>query len=267
MLKLGDLRSAAIPVTFQGKQYHISVAPGDIAPIVLLPGDPGRADYISSKWDSRQLIASHREYKTYTGSYKGIPISVTSTGIGSPSTAIAVEELLRVGARALIRVGTCGAIQREIKPGDLVIATGAVRLEGTSRQYAPIEYPALADYRVVEALVEAAETLGYRYHVGVVASTDSFYLGQGRPGFRGYMTEEASTIIPRLQVLGVKAFEMEASLLFTLGGIYKFPSGCVCAAVANRVTDEFIVDAGVDYAINVANEASRIIHKMLDEGG
>ncbi len=260
---MDDLKSAAIPVTSQGKQYHIDVAPGEIAPIVLLPGDPDRADYISRKWDKRQLVASHREYRTYTGIYKSTPISVTSTGIGSPSTAIAIEELLRVGARAMIRVGTCGAIQRDIRPGDLVIATGAVRLEGTSKQYAPMEYPAVADYRVVEALVEAAKILGYRYHTGIVASTDSFYLGQGRPGFKGFMTEEAASIIPRLQLLGVKAFEMEASLLFTLSGIYGFPAGCICAAVANRITDEFVVNAGVEYAIDVANEASREIYNII----
>ncbi len=260
---MDDLKSAAVPVTSQGKQYHINIAPGEIAPIVLLPGDPSRADYISKKWSERRFIANHREYRTYTGSYKGIPISVTSTGIGSPSTAIAIEELLRIGAKAMIRVGTCGAIQHEIKPGDLIIATGAVRLEGTSKQYAPIEYPAIADYRVVKALVEAVDTLGYHYHIGIVASTDSFYLGQGRPGFRGFMTEEAALIIPRLQVLGVKAFEMEASLLFTLGSIYNFLTGCICAAVANRVTDEFVIDAGVDYAINVANEASRILYDMI----
>ena len=264
---MGSLKSAAVPADSAGRQYHIGVAPGEIAPIVLLPGDPARADYISSQWDERQLVASHREYKTYTGLYKETPISVTSTGIGAPSTAIAVEELLKTGAKIMIRVGTCGAIQPEIKPGDLVIATGSVRMEGTSRQYAPIEYPAIADYRVVQALIDAAETLGYRYHVGVVASTDSFYLGQGRPGFNGYMTEEASKIIPRLQVLGVKAFEMESSLLFTLSGIYGFPSGCVCAAVANRVTDEFIVDAGVDYAVRVANEASRMLYSLLKREG
>jgi uridine phosphorylase len=264
---LASLKSAAIPSDSVGRQYHIGVAPGEIAPIILLPGDPARADYISSQWDKRELIASHREYRTYTGLYKDTPVSVTSTGIGAPSTAIAVEELLRIGAKIMIRVGTCGAIQPEIKPGDIVIATGSVRLEGTSRQYAPIEYPAIADYRVVKALIDAAETLGYQYHVGIVASTDSFYLGQGRPGFKGYMTEDASTIIPRLQVLGVKAFEMESSLLFTLGGIYRFPAGCVCAAVANRVTDEFIVDAGVDYAVKVANEASRTLYSLLKHKG
>ncbi|MCE4606457.1 MAG: uridine phosphorylase [Desulfurococcales archaeon] len=260
---MDNLKSAAIPVSSRGKQYHIDVAPGEIAPIVLLPGDPGRADYISGRWDKRQLIANHREYRTYTGIYRGTPISVTSTGIGSPSTAIAIEELLRVGARAMIRVGTCGAIQRNIRPGDLVVATGAVRLEGTSKQYAPVEYPAVADYRVVEALVETVETLGYRYHTGIVASTDSFYLGQGRPGFKEFITEEAASIIPRLQSLRVKAFEMEASLLFTLSSIYGFPAGCVCAAVANRVTDEFVVDAGVEYAIDAANEASRRIYKII----
>ena len=248
-------------MTRSGRQYHLDIGPGDIAPVVLLPGDPGRADIIASTWDESKLVSFHREYKTYTGRYKGYPISVTSTGIGGPSTAIAVEELLRVGARAMIRVGTSGAIQRHVKLGDLIIGSGAVRLEGTSRQYVRIEYPAAADYRVTSALVEAAETLGYSFHVGYTASTDSFYLGQGRPGFQGYMTSEASQIIQELRSARVLAFEMEASTLYTLAGIYGFPAGCVCAVVANRITDEYMVDAGVDYAIRVANEAARILYE------
>lgn len=244
-----------------GKQYHLLVGPGDVAPIVLLPGDPARSDLIASTWDESRFIAFHREFKIYTGKYRGYPITVTSTGIGGPSTAIAVEELLRVGAKAMIRVGTSGAIQREIRLGDLIIGSGAVRLDGTSRQYVRIEYPAVADYRVVSALVEAAETLGYRYHVGYTASTDSFYLGQGRPGYRGYMTPQSSQIIQELKVARVLAFEMEAATLYTLSGIYGFPAGCVCTAVANRITDEYMVDAGIEYAVKVANEASRILYE------
>jgi len=252
------LKSAAVPEA-GGIQYHISAGPGDVARYVLLPGDPDRADLISSMWDSRRLVASHREYRTYTGSYKGVGISVTSTGIGSPSTAIAVEELLRIGADTFIRVGTMGGIHSRLAPGTLVIGSAAVRLEGTSRQYVRVEYPAAASYEVVAALVEAAESLGAPYEVGVVASTDSFYLGQGRPGYGGYMTREAAGIIPDLASAGVLGFEMEASALFTLAGIYGARAGCVCTVVANRVTDEFVVGAGVREASRVGNEAVRIL--------
>lgn len=252
------LKSAAVPEK-EGRQYHIMVAPGEVARYVLLPGDPERTDLISSMWDERRLVARHREFKTYTGVYRGVPISVTSTGIGSPSAVIALEELVRVGADTFIRVGTMGGIQRDLEPGTLVVGAAAVRLEGTSRQYVRPEYPAYANYEVVMALVEALEALGYPYRVGVVASTDSFYLGQGRPGYRGYMTPEASKIIPELQAAGVLGFEMEASALFTVSSIYGVRAGCICAVVANRVTDEFVVDAGVREAARAANEAVRIL--------
>jgi len=252
------LKSAAVPEA-GGTQYHIRVGPGDVARYVLLPGDPERADLISGMWDSRRPVASHREYRTYTGTYRGVGLSVTSTGIGSPSAAIAVEELLRVGADTFIRVGTMGGIHSRLAPGTLVIGSAAVRLEGTSKQYVRPEYPAAASYDVVMALVEAAESLGVPYEVGVVASTDSFYLGQGRPGYGGYMTREAAGIIPELASAGVLGFEMEASAIFTLAGIYGARAGCVCAVVANRVTDEFVVDAGVREASRVGNEAVRVL--------
>jgi len=169
------LVSASTPQTETGLQYHIQCKPGDVAPYVLLPGDPDRVARISKYWDERREVARHREYVTHTGKYKGAPISATSTGIGCPAAAIAVEELLRVGAHTFIRVGTTGAIQPEIKVGDLVISRAAVRLDGTSKQYVRVEYPAVAHHEVVLALIEAAETLGVRYHVGITASTDSFY--------------------------------------------------------------------------------------------
>ncbi len=262
-----DLKSAASPVGEGGLQYHIRVRPGEVARYVLLPGDPERATLIAGLWDESRLVAEHREYRTYTGVYQGVRISVTSTGIGSPSTAIALEELLRVGADTFIRVGTMGAIQPEIEPGDLVIGVAAVRMEGTSMQYAPPGYPAAASHEVVMSLIEAVEELGYRYHVGVIASTDSFYVGQGRPGFKGFMTHMHSTIIPDLSALGVLGFEMEASALFTISRIYGARAGCICAAVANRITDDFVVDAGVREASRAASEAVRILSSWDMEAG
>ncbi|OYT61045.1 MAG: uridine phosphorylase [Desulfurococcales archaeon ex4484_217_1] len=252
--------SAAVPQTEKGKQYHIHCKPGDVAPYVLLPGDPGRVYRIAKYWDEKREVAKHREYVTFTGKYRGAPISATSTGIGGPAAAIAVEELLRVGAHTFIRVGTTGAIQKFIGVGDLIITTAAVRLDGTSKQYVFTEYPAAASYEVVLALIEAAESLGVKYHVGISASTDSFYTGQGRPGFKGYMLSWMKNIISDLQRANVLNFEMESSTIFTLANIYGARAGSVCAAVANRVTDEFIVDAGVEDAIKVANEAVRILY-------
>ncbi|RLG83018.1 MAG: uridine phosphorylase [Thermoprotei archaeon] len=261
------LKSAAIPETKEGKQYHIDVKPGDVAPYVLLPGDPGRVPKISKYWDEFRVVAVHREYVTHTGKYKGVPISATSTGIGGPAAAIAIEELLRVGAHTFIRVGTTGALQEYIKLGDLIISTAAVRFDGTSRIYVDLAYPAVAHYEVVLALIEAAEQLGVRYHVGITASSDSFYIGQGRPGFKNYLPERYKRIVDELRRINVLNFEMEAATLFTLANIYGVRAGAVCAAIANRITDEFIPGIGVEDAIKVANEAVKILYEwdMLKE--
>ncbi|MEM4483396.1 MAG: uridine phosphorylase [Candidatus Methanomethylicia archaeon] len=253
--------SAIHPHTPEGVQYHIRCKPGDIAPYVLLPGDPDRVPRIAKYWDEAREVARHRCYVTFTGLYKGVPISATSTGIGCPSTAIAIEELLRIGAKTFIRVGTTGSIHVDVKVGDLVISSGAVRLEGTSKQYVMIEYPALAHYEVLLALIEAAEKLGVKYHVGLTASTDSFYVGQARPGFNDYLPSFAKNIISDLQACGVINFEMEASTIFTLSSIYGVRAGSICAVLANRVTNEFLEDAGVEDCIRVANEAVKILYE------
>lgn len=253
--------SASKASTEEGLQYHIRCKPGDVAEFVLLPGDPERVPWIASFWDEQREVARHREYVTYTGRYKGVPISCTSTGIGGPAAAIAIEELLRVGASTFIRVGTTGAIQPDIEVGDIIIATGAVRLDGTSKQYVRVEYPAFAHFEVVSALIQAAESLGARYHVGIVASTDSFYTGQARPGYRQYEQSWMRDLIPDLQKAGVLSFEMEASTLFTLSNIYGARAGAVLAAVANRIKNELVENAGVEMAIRVANEAVKILHE------
>jgi len=234
--------------------------PGDVAPYVLLPGDPERVPKIANLWEEKREVARHREYVTYTGRYKSVPISATSTGIGGPSAAIAVEELAQVGVRTLIRVGSTGSIQKEITVGDLIIATGAVRLDGTSKQYVRSEYPALAHYEVVLALIEAAETLGVRYHLGIIASTDSFYTGQGRPGFSGYWQSWMNNIIPDLKRANVLSFEMEAATILTLANLFRLRAGCVCAVFADRVRDIFEIK-GEDDAIRVANEAVKILYE------
>ncbi len=181
------------------RQYHIDCCQGDVARYVLLPGDPARILTISKLWDSFREVARHREYSTNTGVYKGVPISAVSTGIGSPSAGIAVEELARIGADTMIRVGSCGAIQPNINCGDLVMSTGAVRHKGTSKQYVCSEYPAVASYEVVLSLIETAEILECTYHVGITASTDSFYCGQGRVGFSGHKSSMTDNLMSDLQ--------------------------------------------------------------------
>ena len=228
---------------------------------MLLPGDPARVELIRRRWAEGREVANEREHVTATGVLRdGGPISACSTGAGGGSTASAVEELIAVGADTFIRVGTCGAIQPRISCGDVVIHTGAVRLDGTSPQYVRVEYPASAHYQVVLALVQAAERLGVRYHLGVSASTASFYTGQGRPGWNGYGQSWMDTLVPDLQRAGVLNFEMEAATIFTMLGLYGLRGGSVCAVIANRVTDTMVKE-GVETAIDVANEATRILQK------
>ncbi len=257
------------PAPDDDQQYHLGVSPGDVADSVLLPGDPGRLATITETWDDAETVASHREYRSATGTVDGEPISVTSTGIGSPSAAIAVEELARVGADTLVRVGSCGAIQPEIDVGDLVISTGAVRQEGTSDEYVREDYPAVADHAVVAALVAAAEDLGYDYHVGLTASTDSFYAGQAREGFEGFRASGSEDRLAELRAAGVCNVEMEASAILTLAGIYGLRAGAVCTVFADRTTGEFAT-VGEGRAARTATRAVAILAEMdrrVDEAG
>jgi uridine phosphorylase len=242
-------------------QYHVEVAPGDVAETVLLPGDTERVEKIVSLWDDHEEVAHHREYRTCTGEYDGAPISVTSTGIGAPSAAIAVEELARVGCETFIRVGSCGAIQPDMEIGDLVVTAGGVRLEGTSESYVREEYPAVADFEVVTALVAAAERLGYDYHVGHTASTDSFYAGQGREGFGGYESPTGEALFEELKQADVKNFEMEASAIVTLANVYGLRAGAVCTVYANRATGEFRTE-GESRAAETASLATKLLARM-----
>jgi len=252
--------SAKHPTISRGMQYHIRCQPGDIGRYVFLPGDPDRVPKVGQLWDSAKEVSTHREYRVWSGSIDGVKVSACSTGIGGPATAIALEELAAIGADTFIRVGSCGALRREVKPGDLAIAAGAVRLDGTSRQYVGLEYPAVPSYDATLALIEAAEKLGFRYHLGYTASADSFYVGQGRPGFHHYLPAQSEKIVSSLASVRVLSFEMEAATIFTLSGIYGLRAGCVCAVYANRITDEFRI-AGEDEACRTAVEAVRILSR------
>ena len=242
-------------------QYHVELAPGDIDGPVLLPGDPERVPVVADQWDEAEQVAHHREYRTMRGRRDGAAVACTSTGIGSPSTAIAVEELANVGADTFMRVGSCGAIQAEAAVGDLIITTGAVRQEGTSDEYVRPDYPASADGEVVTALVTACERLGFDYHVGVTCSTDAFYAGQGREGFDGFQAAGSEARTAELQKAGVLNYEMEAAALLTLASIYGLRAGAICSVFANRVTGEFRTE-GESRAAEAASEAAAILAEM-----
>ncbi len=214
------------------KEFHIKCGKGDIAKIVLLPGAPERSRLISEYFDESREVARNREFWTFTGRVDGIPISVTSTGIGCPSTAIAVEELIRCGAKVLIRVGTSGSLQDFVAIGDLVIATSAVRDEGTSRQYVPVEYPAVADIDVVFALKRAAQKLGYRHHLGIVHTKDSFYseLPDTSPIYEDVKKRWNTWINAN-----VLATEMESSTLFIISSIRGVKAGTILAVVGSII--------------------------------
>ena len=220
--------------------YHIHCAKGEVGRYVILPGDPGRCPSIAALFDDAHLVARNREYTTYTGTLLGEKVSVCSTGIGGPSASIAMEELHQLGADTFIRTGTCGGIDLDVQSGDIVVATGAIRFEHTSLEYAPIEFPAVADWEITNCLVEAARALGYPLHTGVVQCKDSFY-GQHSP--------DASPVSYELKAkweswkrLGVKASEMESAALFVVAAAL----GCRCGSCFHVVWNQEREAAGLD---------------------
>lgn len=246
----------------EGLQYHIRCQKGDVAPYVLMPGDPWRVPKIVKHWTKSKKIAFYREYQTYTGRINKIPISCTSSGIGGPALAVAFEELVRIGAKTFIRVGTTASLQPQIKLGDIIISTGAVRLEGASKEYVRTEYPAIAHYEVIQALIEAAKNLKVNYHVGITATTDTFYCGQGRRGFLNYLPSFQKELVKDLQKARVLNFEMEASCLFTLASLYNVRAGAVCVVIVDRVKNKFkITNEMEELPGKVATEAVRILGK------
>ena len=214
------------------RQYHIQVAEGEVGRYVIMPGDPKRCVKIAQYFDNPILVADNREYITYTGTLDGVKVSVTSTGIGGPSAAIAMEELYRCGADTFIRIGTCGGMQTEVKSGDIVVATGAIRMEGTSKEYAPIEFPAVADIDIVNALRTSAKELGQTCHVGVVQCKDAFY-GQHSPEAMP-VSYELLNKWEAWKRLGVKASEMESAALFVVASALHVRCGSCFHVIWNQ---------------------------------
>ena len=270
------------------RQYHIQVAPGEVGRFVILPGDPKRCAVIASYFDDAKLIADNREYVTYTGTVGGVKVSVTSTGIGGPSASIALEELVNCGADTFIRVGTCGGMQTEVKSGDIVVATGAVRMEGTSKEYAPVEYPAVPDFGVTTSLVHAAaeecgEAAGpenveesgreggadtaRRCHVGVVQCKDAFY-GQHSPESMPVGYELINKWDAWIR-MGCLASEMESAALFIAGAARRVRVGSVFLVMANQEREKLGLPNPVvhdmDLPIRVAVRAVRSLGGAPEE--
>jgi uridine phosphorylase len=247
--------------TEDGRQYHIGLKSGDVGKFVILPGDPKRCQKIAEFFDDPVLVGDNREYVTYTGFVDGEKVSVTSTGIGGPSAAIALEELTNIGANTFIRVGTCGGMETSVKGGDIVIATGAIRAEGTSKEYAPIEFPAVANIDVINALAKASENLGYTSHVGIVQCKDSFY-GQHKPELMP-VSYELENKWEAWKRLGCLASEMESAALFVVASYLKVKIGSVFLTVANQEREKQGLENPVihdtEKAIKTAIEAIKLL--------
>lgn len=234
------MKVTAINPKFDGMVPHLMLRTGDISEIVLLPGDPARVLMFENLCDDYNIIATNREYTIGKGYYKNIPITVCSTGIGGPSTEIAVLELIELGAKALIRIGGTGALFEEINCGDMIINTGAMRLGGATNFYAPPEYPAVASYEVIDSLIRACKDKNTAYWTGLSSSIGSFFAGQGRPILGKAFHDEK--IIENYRKLNILNMEMESETIMTLASIFNVYSGCICAVHANRETDEWLYD-------------------------
>ena len=245
------------------RQYHIDIGPGELADYILLCGDPARAERTAKLFDKTVFEGRNREYLTFTGTYKKMPVSVISTGIGPDNTEIAVIEISQIVKKpTFIRIGSSGSLHKNIKLGELVISTGSVRLENTSLFFVPEGYPAVADYNVVESLVQTARRLKYSYHVGLTATAPGFYGAQCRKtGFPLIFPK----LIEHLRKCNVLNFEMESSTLFILSSIKGFKAGTVCAVYANRPKNSFISEKEKHNAelrcIKTGLEAMRILYE------
>ena len=255
---------------FDDLQYHIKCRAGDTGEYCIIPGDPGRCEKIAAYFDEPRHLVTNREYNIYVGKLCGVPVSVCSTGIGGPSAAIAIEELFACGTKTFIRVGTCGGIAEKVCAGDSVIASGAIRFEGTSREYAPIEFPAVPDFDVLTALADSARMQNMPYHVGVVQCKDSFY-GQHSP----HRMPTESMLNDRWEAwkrLGVLASEMESAAVFTVCSVLGARAGAVFHTIWNQERIKNGIDSpdteihDTDGAIRVAIEAIKLLIERDKKG-
>ena len=249
----------------EGLAFHLHIKEGDVGRYVLLPGDPGRCEKIASYFDNPHFVAQNREYVTWTGTLLGEKVSVVSTGIGCPSTAIAIEELVDVGADTFIRVGSSGAVQANARMGDVAIVTASIRDEGTTPHYLPIEFPAVADVDVVLALRKAAQKLGMTYHVGISQSKDSFYgeVERTRMPMAKHLEERWQAWVAG----GAVCSEMESSVIFILSSLYRKRAGGAMMIINNSDLAELSLDDenkqmaefNADGVIQIAVEGLKIL--------
>ena len=221
--------------------YHLGLTAQDLqgATLAIVPGDPGRVEGIAATMDRYEFVASNREFTSYLGWIDDTPVVVCSSGIGGPSTSIAVEELAQLGVRTFLRAGTTGGIQPDLEPGDVIVTTGAVRLDGASLHFAPMEFPAVADFTCTTAFVEAAKELDITTHVGITASSDTFYPGQERyDTYSGRVTRRFRGSLEDWQAMGVLNYEMESATLFTMCASQGLRAGCVSGVLVNRTRQE-----------------------------
>lgn len=260
---------ASAPQDAAGGVYHLELKAGDVPQYMVLPGAPERTMKIAANWQEVREVASYREYKTVTGSYKGMRQGTTSTGIGGPSSEIALHELNVLGVHTGIRVGSTGCIVPEFDLDDLIIPVACVRRDGTSESYIGPEYPAYANPCVVMALAEACERLGYRYGFGLTYTVGSFYIGQGRPiapDGSGYWPAHAAGLLDELAGSGVTNIEMECAAQFVVGGLHNMRMGAVLSVISNRVLDRWGDGGGEDKSCLAACEALAILREW-DESG
>ncbi|CAN5451495.1 nucleoside phosphorylase [soil metagenome] len=253
----------ALPDT--DRQYHIDLAPGELAEYILLPGDPDRTDRIAGLLDDVELQRRHREFNSVTGRHRGLRVSVVSTGIGTDNVEIVLAEALALTTRpTFIRIGSCGVLREDIALGDLVITTGAVRLESTTSWYVEDGFPAVADYSAVAALLEAAARTGNRAHLGLTATAPGFYGPQGRP--IPQLPLRFPDLAERIAAQGVLNFEMEASAVLVLAGLAGCRAGVVCAAFAQRTTGDFVTGerkrVAEDAVVATGLEALHVLAEM-----
>jgi len=247
------------------RQYHIGLGPGELADYILLPGDQDRVERVASRFDSVERTHRHREFASATGLYKGQRVSCVSTGIGTDNVEIVIAEILAITERpTFIRIGSCGALQPGMELGDLVISSGSVRLETTTSWFVHEGYPALAHYEAVLALVEAAESLGLKHHLGITATAPGFYGAQGRP--IPHLPIRYPDLADEMARQGILNFEMEASAVLVLAGLGGCRAGVVCAVYANRLTGEFvegdIKDKAEAAAIDTGLESLRVLAEL-----
>jgi uridine phosphorylase len=263
-----EIGGASAPKAGNDGVYHLQLRTGDVPGYVILPGAPERTALIAKNWSHVKELASYREFKTVTGAYDGVRLAATSTGIGGPSSEICIHELSLLGVHTCIRVGTTGSLTPRFDLGDLIIPVACVRRDGTSTAYVGPEFPAFADTRVVQALIQACEKLGFRYGLGLGCTVSSFYIGQGRPlSKEGYWPSFAEKLIPDLQQAQVTNLEMETSAQYVVGYLHQMRMGAVLSVIANRVLDRWGDEGGEEKACLAACEAMKILEQQDQEKG